>query len=50
MRAELYGHSVVWDITGHLCGGHAYEIKPLHDDIERGNLVQVVAYILATNW
>lgn len=53
LRAELYGHSILWDVTGtKLHTFHTeYEVLPKGaDDYELGNLQQVVAFILARNW
>jgi len=53
LRAEIYGHSILWDVKGTAL--HAfrteYEILPRGaDDYELGNLQQVLAFVLATNW
>ena len=53
LRAEIYGHSILWDVKGDAL--HAfkteYEILPRgEDDYALGNLQQVLAFILATNW
>ena len=53
LRAEIYGHSILWDVKGttlHICHTE-YEILPQgEDDYELGNLQQVLAFILARNW
>ena len=46
LRAELYGHRIWWDVTG-----TTYDILPNGaDDFARGDLRQVLAFILALNW
>lgn len=53
LRAEIYGHRILWDITGAMLHPFKteYEILPQGaDDIELGNLQQVLAFILAKNW
>ena len=53
LRAEIYGHNILWDVKGTaLHAFHTeYEMIPKGaDDIELGNLQQVLAFILAKNW
>ena len=53
LRAEIYGHSILWDVKGTtLHAFHTeYEVLPCGaDDYELGNLQQVLAFILAKNW
>lgn len=52
LRAVLYGHSILWAYNADL---HAlpveYEVLPKNaDDVFCGKLVQVLAFVLATNW
>lgn len=53
LRAEIYGHSILWDITGNtLHAFHTdYELLPKgEDDPVLGTMHQVLAYILVRNW
>jgi hypothetical protein len=53
LRAYVYGHSIVWDITGKTLHAYhtEYEFLPLlEDEPVCCTLQQVLAYILARNW
>jgi hypothetical protein len=51
LRCQIYGHSILWAITGEIWMGAEYEVLGKdEDDIWRGTLQQVLAYILARNW
>lgn len=53
LHAEIYGHSILWDVKGTAL--HAfrteYEILPCGaEDYALGNLQQILAFVLAKNW
>lgn len=55
LRAYVYGHSIVWDISGTTLHPYdteyEYEFLPLlEDEPVCCTLQQVLAYILARNW
>lgn len=55
LRAEIYGHSILWDIKGVLHSGKhsgCYEMRVKGDDEPYAylSLQQVLAYVLAANW
>lgn len=53
LRAELYGHSILWDITGSQlhAGQTDYEVLPQGStDPWCGTLQQVLAWLLAKHW
>lgn len=54
LRAEIYGHSILWDLGGNrLHAFHTnYEVLPkgADDIVLCDTLQQVLAYVLAKNW
>lgn len=53
LRAEIYGHSILWDVQGNALHSWntEYEVLPRgEDDYVLGNLQQVLAFLLARNW
>lgn len=53
LRAEIYGHSILWDVKGTTLHSFRteYEVLPCGaEDYELGDLRQVLAFVLAKNW
>jgi len=52
MHCNLFGHSILWDLTGWALGGSAYELMPRgSEDVYRcDKLNEIVAFILKRNY